>query len=174
LGYSFGLVIRPRPRQTGQSKDVAEQSLIWIDEWRLDKVIVNGLSDLKVEEPTAKRMVALIKLLTRHQRWFEVDRSERSQTYQVLDSLLRDDDIQKFVNVNRYDNILWFNKEAFDELLAWLMLIAVVDTGSNPLLSPTEIVKEIGKYYEMVQEIREAQARSHYQVDKLLIRVKHE
>jgi glycosidase len=155
-------------------KNVAEQSLIWIDEWRLDKVIVNGLLDLKVEEPTAKRMVALIKLLTRHQRWFEVDRSERSQTYQVLDSLLRDDDIQKFVNVNRYDNILWFNKEAFDELLAWLMLIAVVDTGSNPLLSPTEIVKEIGKYYEMVQEIREAQARSHYQVDKLLIRVKHE
>ncbi len=155
-------------------KNVAEQSLIWIDEWRLDKIIVNGLLDLKVEEPTAKRLVALIKLLTRHQRWFEVGRSERSQTYQVLDSLLRDDDIQKFVNVNRYDNILWFNKEAFEELLAWLMLIAVVNRGSNPLLSPTEIVKEIGKYYEMIQEIGEAQARSDYQVDKLLIRVKHE
>jgi len=53
-----------------------------------------------------------------------VPASEPNRAYQVLQSLLRDNEVQRFLQVNRYQDVLWFNGEAFEEL-------AVVDDGGG-------------------------------------------
>jgi hypothetical protein len=63
---------------------------------------------------------------------------------------------------------LWYNREAFDQMLALTLLAAVVDTGSRTTHDPTDIAKEIGNYYAVVRALRQAQAGSDYRVDKLL------
>ncbi len=150
------------------TRDFAEQGRGFIGEWRLDKVIVNQLLDSGLDEGAAGRRVTLIKLLTRHQQWFKTGRLDQNQAYAVLDSLLKDDEVQEFIQVNRHDGILWFNKESFDELLFWLMLTAVMEIGSDPLRSPTETVKGIEECYAMIQKFQEAEKKSEYQVEKLL------
>jgi glycosidase len=156
-------------------KNFQEQSRNLIDEWRLDKILVNQLLDSGfLDEGSAKRLVTLIKALTRHQTWFETGRPDRNRAYKVLDSLFKDNEIQKFIQANQHDGVLWFNKESFEELLFWLMLVAVVEIGSAPLHSPTEVVKEIERSHEIIQRIQEAEEKSNYQVEKLLMAVKQE
>ena len=42
-------------------------------------------------------------------------------------SLLSDSDALNYLGVNRYQDILWFNKEAFEDLMWWLFIIAAVE-----------------------------------------------
>jgi hypothetical protein len=151
------------------SKNIAEQSGNWIDEWRLDKIMISALIDLGIDEGSVRRSVQLIKLLTHHQDWYEIGPSAQNRTFEVLDPLLKDDQVQTFIQVNEHDGIRWLNKESFDELLFWLMLVAVVEIGSSPLHSPTQVVKEIEECRGVIQKIQEAEMTSEYQVEKLLM-----
>jgi hypothetical protein len=144
-------------------KDFVDQSRSWIDEWRLGKIIANLFVELGFEESTALRSVTLIKLLTAYQRWFEV-----KSAYQALESLLKDSDVQQFLQVNRYNDILWFNKESFDELQWWLLIVASVQIDSDIQKSATEVVKEIEDCYAILKVWQHGEKRSNYQVEKLL------
>jgi hypothetical protein len=153
-------------------KDSAERSYSWIDEWRLGKTIARVLMDLGHEEAAAVRWVIMIKLSTRHQHWFELPTSVQNQPHHILESLLKDHEVNQFLKVNRFNDILWFNKEAFDELSGWLLQVAIVDLISDPLRSPSKRVKEIARCYRIILKWKEAEKRSEYQVEKLLEAVK--
>jgi len=111
--------------------------------------------------------VSLIKLLVRHPHWWKSKTPDQNQAHQALDSLLKDEEVQRFLQVNRHEGTLWFNRESFEELLFWLMLIAVVDFASDPLLSAARIVEEIEDRYAMLQRFQEAEKKSDYQLEKL-------
>src|SRR5262249_40976798 len=50
-------------------KNFAAQSRTWIDEWRVDRILVDVFRKLNVEESATRQGIAVIKLLTTHQRW---------------------------------------------------------------------------------------------------------
>ena len=148
--------------------DFEERSRSWIDEWRLGKTIASVLGDLGLEETAAWKSVSVVKLLAKHQRWYEVKRSDQNQAYRVLESLLKDGEVHQFLQVNRYNDILWFNKEAFDELRWWLFLVAVVEISSDPLRSAHEVVKDVEECYTIIKTLHQAEKKSSYQLEKLL------
>jgi hypothetical protein len=86
----------------------------------------------------------------------------------VLASLLKENEVHHILQINRYNDILWFNKESFEEMLGWLMLEATVEISSDPVRSPSEIVKDLEDCYETVKSLEEAEKKSGYQVEKLL------
>lgn len=142
----------------------ALQSRSWIDEWRLGKVIAAVLQELGVAEPEARRAVMLIKVLTSHQRWERrVDR--------LLHALIEDSDVRQFLQVNRYQGVLWFNKEAFDQLRWWLLLVTVVQIMADPDQPPDEVSKQVAEAFDTVVQMRRAERKSGYQVEKLLAAV---
>jgi glycosidase len=146
----------------------AEQSRSWIDEWRLGNTILGVLRDFGLEEIDAWSSLTLIKWLTGHQRWFEVKGPHRKQAYEILESLLKDGEVQQFLQVNQYNNIWWFNKEAFEEMLWWLMLVAALELGSDPLRPVNAVVAELERCYSIIQAWQQAEEKSEYQVAKLL------
>jgi glycosidase len=149
-----------------------ERSRKLIDEWRLDKIMISVLIDSGIDDGSAHKSVHLITLLTQHQDWYETGRTAQNRTFDVLNSLLKDDRIQTFIQVNKHDGILWFNKENFGELLFWLMLVAVVEIGSDPLRSPAQVVKEIEECHGIIHTIQKAEMKSEYQIEKLLMALK--
>jgi len=147
--------------------EFAEQSRSWIDEWGLGRTIAGVLMDLGLEEEAAWRSVALIKLLTRYQHWFQVKVSAANQAHQILESLLKDSEVHQFLKVNRYDDILWFNREAFDELTRWLLRVATMEINSS--LRPTsQRINEMKRCKEIIGKWEEAEEKSEYQVARLL------
>jgi len=149
----------------------ARQSRTWIDEWLLGRILAGALQSLGLEEAQARQAVTAIKLLTTHQRWFAAEAPEKGRAYQVLEALLRDGDVQLFLQVNRYRDVLWYNKEAFDQLLWLLFLLPVIEAGTNPLWQTMEVIEGLLGHYAVIRELQRAGQVSEFQVEKLLAAV---
>ena len=149
-------------------REFAGQSHTWIEEWGFTKTILGVLRDLGLEEAAAWNSLTVIKWLTSYQRWFEVKPSGQEQAYGILELLLKDSDVQQFLQVNQCNDIWWFNKEAFEEMLWWLMMVAALTIGSDPLRPVNAVVEELQKCYSIIQTWQGAEEKSEYQVEKLL------
>ena len=126
------------------------------------------LKDLGLEEAAAWGSLTVIKWLTGHQKWFETKPSDPNPASTTLESLLRDGDLRQFLQINQSRDIWWFNKEAFEEMLWWLMMVAAVTIGSDPLRPVNGVIEELERCYSMIQKWQQAEEKSEYQVEKLL------
>jgi hypothetical protein len=171
LGWLFA-------RQLGKiiSIDAYEEiSRSWMDEWMLNKIFVSTLNDLGLDERSNWRAVTLVKLLTSHHAWWKIieavqGKKGKSASYQILSSILSDSDALGYLGVNRYQEVLWFNKEAFADLLWWLFIIAAVEItgvsiqGENADANGKSILR---CYDEITSLLANAQV-SGYKLEKLL------
>ncbi|RPI88061.1 MAG: alpha-amylase [Chloroflexi bacterium] len=155
------------------TEDARDISRSWIDEWLFGKGIASMLVDMKVDEGNAWRGVARVKLMIQHSLWCENKDSSNGSGFLVLQDWLRDSDVQQFIGTNRYQGVLWYNKESFDDMLWWMFHAAVVDilTESKDG-SGQEVVSKITDCYELVKKLRDAEALSEYKLDKMIELVK--
>jgi glycosidase len=171
----FGWLFTRKLGKVLDKESYPEQSRTWIDEWLLAKILATSLQDIELDEGSAWRAVTAIKLLTTHQKWPQASKPGKEQAFQSLQTWLKDIEIQYFVGVNRYQSILWFNQESFEELLWWMFAGAVVDICSGQL--PPQAAKppashpaaeEIVACYDVIKKLLKAAEGSGYQVEKLL------
>ena len=150
------------------AKDYADLSRGWIDEWLLGRILARAIQNMGVDYATAERAVGLIKLLTSNQRWFEFKAPQPANrlAFAALSRLLRDSEVQQFMGVNRHQGVLWFNKEAYEQLIGWLTLPAVVDSVVS--LSDEKAVAQVEERLAVVRKLLAASEASEYQVEKLL------
>jgi len=139
------------------------QSRSWIDEWLLGKVLAGVLQDLGLDEGAAWRAVALIKLMTSHQEWPAVDAAKADV---LVRTLLGDGEVQHYVQVNRYQDVLWFNKEAFEELLRGLLWVALVRAAARRSIAAAN--QEASARWDVLETLRRAAEASGYRVEELL------
>jgi hypothetical protein len=144
------------------------QSRSWMDEWLLSKLVAGALHDLGLDQGGARWSVGVVKILVNHQRWFEMKATKTNRAYQVLRSWLRDSEVQQFLQVNRYRDLLWFNKEAFSQLLAWMLTLAALELSADPSRATDEVAPDIVACYDVVKKLQEAEAASDYQLAKLI------
>ena len=45
---------------------------------------------------------------------------EPPETADLLESWLKDEELRRFLEVHRFDGVVWFRKEAFEDFLWWL------------------------------------------------------
>ena len=171
-GTLFGWLFTHALGKVAGERDFRQQSRSWLDEWQLGKVLAGVFGDLGLDEGAAWQAVRVVQILISHQSWFELKATRAERAYQVLLSWLRDREVQQFIQVNRYRDVLWFNKETFDQLLRWMMTIAVVETSAIPERPVGEVARMIHNSYEVIKKIRRAQLKSEYQVVKLIEAVK--
>jgi hypothetical protein len=63
---------------------------------------------------------------------------------------------------------LWFNHEAFSELLDWMLTIAVVEIAADVELAPHERVQQIACCCQVIEALQRAEEASEYRVTKLV------
>lgn len=146
--------------------DTEALSRSWLDEWMLNRIISATAQQIGVSENGARQAVTLIGLLTSHQHWFDAVSSKPA--YQVLETWMRDPDTQRSLGVNRYQDVLWFNKEAFEGLLWWMMFLAVVQVGSDPEKPAGRAIEQIISGYDLIRQFQRAADASGYQVRTLM------
>jgi hypothetical protein len=155
--------------------DYQEISRSWIDEWMLGKIIASALQDMQVDQGAAWRAVSLVKILTGQHDWCEIGENGSDSPYQVLQVWLKDEEVHRYLGVNRYQDILWFNKESFGELLWWMYIVGVVhameETSDieNPDLTNTAPILDC---YQVIKVIQKAAEASGYQLEGLLSGIK--
>jgi len=149
-----------------------EISRTWIDEWLLTKIMAAGLVDLGLTRDESEKALMLTRLMTSHADWYEESSKDPQAGATLLQIWLKDTDFQRFLQINRYQDILWYNREAFDELLWWLNISSLV-TSAREIQEPEEIIEAAEARYAIIKQLLAAQAASGYQVEKLLAAVKN-
>jgi hypothetical protein len=144
------------------------QSRSWVDEWLLRKIIAEALYNLGADEAAVTRGIVLVNALINQQRSLAEHASEPKPAYRVAEAWLKDDDVRAFLKVNRFQNVLWYNKESFDQMLGLALLAAVLDAEARPDSQPSAAAEEIAGYYKIVRALQQAQAQAEYRVDNLL------
>lgn len=145
-----------------------ERSRSWIDEWLLGRILASSMEDLGLSESESWDSIWVIKILTSHQKWYEIKSPKSKRAYRILETFLEDEDVQRFLQVNRHQGILWFNKEAYDQLLAWMMSIAAINVISDPDLEKSQKIELIASQFQVIRKLKKAESQSDYQIEKLL------
>ncbi len=144
----------------------AEISRSWLDEWGLLRQVENTLINLGLDMDQAQSAIKILKLLTTHQNWTDTINGITARA--LMENWLVDDEIRNFLNINRYDDILWFSKEAFETLMWWIMAAGLIDQTARPQTSFSEALEVLFDAFEMIQTILKSETKSEYQAGKLL------
>jgi glycosidase len=162
-GTLFGWLFTHQLGAIADEETWSETSYRWLEDWLLSKVITEALLDMEVTKQKAQRAVATIKLLVRHHQLLTPDQD--TDAHELLHTLLSDHKTQAYLGVNRHEKILWFNKEAFESMLWWLMVATAVTASADKEVDADEVIT---RQYALITTLQEAEATSDYQVEKLL------
>ena len=166
LNVLYGWAIVRSVGKTDKETGYEKTSRALMDELLLGQTMEDTLRNLGFDEQHLSQLVTAVAFLTTHQHW-NSDATGRS-IHSFVELLLNDSDIKKFIRVNRHRGVLWFSKEGFDDLLFYLLVIAVTDLFSDGQKTEEERTAEIARAYGILKPLLSAAEQSGYQVEKLL------
>jgi hypothetical protein len=176
-GILFGWTFTQNLGKVLGEEEYEERSRRLIDEWLIGNILANSLQDLDIDAEIAWNIVTCIKALVRHQNWYLDNTPKRGRAFRILESWIKDEDIHQYLNINSYAGILWFNKEAMESILRWMLSIGTIkllvdDDLKNLKNLDNDLVNEIADLFSVIKKIKKASDESEYQLDKLLAAVK--
>ena len=142
------------------------QSQSWFEEWQIGKVIREMGSNYQLNDTDLHTLSQTVYTLFGLTSWindFNFDEFDK-----WLKTLLRRQDIQQYLKVNRYQGQLWFNQERFESLIWWLFVVAILDLQSNPKITTNVLVEKLLILNEIMSKLTEIMIQSEYRFDKLI------
>ncbi len=142
------------------------QAQTWFKEWQFAKVIRELGEEYNFSDSQKHSMTQMIYTLLGISEWYENFEINQFETW--FKTLLSQPDVQQFLNVNRYQGNLWFNKERFESLAWWLFAIAIIAIGSNTKISTNTMIEKLLILNRVRKMLIEKMEKSEFRFDKLL------
>jgi hypothetical protein len=111
----------PRPRVAG-----------WLDELLLARVLERQLRRAGLDGERSRRALSMIRLLLELEGWWRPDADGEVDLRGLVERVVAGDAGRAVLGVNRHEGVLWFRAEGFDDLVALLRLIAMLETWADP------------------------------------------
>ena len=155
-----------------QSKENADQiSRSWLDEWLLARLFAKSLRDLEIEENRILQTLGLLKLMVAHQHIAIFAEETMPNAAGLLTDLLGYPEVHQFLQVNRYQDVLWFNREQYELLTTGLIVLILMEIF-------TDFDRKKFGYYQQqlacMEQLILMGPESGYQLERLLELAKRE
>lgn len=143
-----------------------DYSNAWLDEWQLSRPLAEILHNLSISEDEVQNQLLLLRLGISQQDWY--DQARKTPCRDIFAAWFSDPEIQSFLRVNRYQDVLWYNREAFEQFTWWMLILPIISEQANPATDHTTATEMILNLYEIITTLRKAEKRSGYQFEKLI------
>lgn len=153
-------IVLSHVRESIFEKNGRQESLV--DRWRLAKPLVYSFVRSGIDEGQAHGELHLLNALER------IPLPKDAGLVPPVEFALVDPYVKEFLRVNLWDNVLWFNKERFEELLGWIFIVSAVQTFKSSDQSITDAKKKAGAEFKSLNSILRNAEQSKYQVDAFL------
>ena len=134
----------------------------WIDEYMLGKIIQQAAVANGLDETAKWEAVLLMKLLVAHPADFN---APHTSPFQVIHSLFADYDAQAYLQINRYQEVVYFNRERFRSLINTWFIANQAVINSLPQEDRSRARRTLSR---MRTTITLAEKKSMYRVDNFL------
>ncbi len=118
-----------------------------------------GFSDYE-----AYKNIQLLKVLVGHSNWMTRDQSE---PLEVFERLIADQETRHYLEVNEYNQVMWFNQDMLDKALVYLQATGLIQVATLGQVSTSKLSELFIETKSVITAISEAADKSEYQVDKL-------
>ncbi|MDW8426231.1 MAG: DUF4332 domain-containing protein [Meiothermus sp.] len=137
-----------------------------LEEWRLGRVLEQTLIELGLGEGEARRSVGLTKLLVAHPELAQ----NPGLLGQRMPGLLQDSDVQGFLQINRFEGKVYFNREAHQAWLEGLsqLSLALAASEGEP---PSKLKKQGRAWSALTAKLSKAAASSGFVVEQYLAQI---
>jgi hypothetical protein len=133
-----------------------------VDDWLLGKLIRQAFAGLSVAQDQLNDRLVLLKTLLRQDNWLFDPQADLKEAVQ---SWFGNAQLQSWLKVHRFNGILWFNQEAMEE---WLWWVLVLSAHHILVKSKQDIPKQVVILHNGVQKLKNVVIESGYQVEKLI------
>lgn len=140
-----------------ESLEQPESGTSAIDEWLLGRVLSDNFKSMGLESGIAQRSVGLIKVLAA-QPPLPATPSPKVRK-DLIAAWLSDPQVQQYLRVNRFENQIYFNREAFEALLSASIRLVPVQGKANTKLNP---------WYGLFDQYRLEARKAGYKLEGLL------
>jgi len=164
-GAVFGWLFTRGLGKVVRRKDYQELSGEWLEEWLLVRRLAAALEGMGYSPENVWQGTELVKILLRYPL---AEECIEKKPVELVESWFSDHQLQTWLQVNRFQDVLWFNKEAFEEWLWWALAMSTFTICSDKRFSPEEVPKQFMSVARKLEKVRKAVKGSDYQVDKLL------
>jgi hypothetical protein len=144
----------------------------WIDERLFGKKIQAALQGFGLDSGTSQRCTDLVCVLTAIQGWYTPQRTARELARHLVESWLIDPAARQYLQVHAYDDVLWFNRESFEELSWWSIASEIISLNADPDKTPAGFEKALETCLQVMSRLEEIKQESGFQVEKLVDWVK--
>ncbi|MEM7483281.1 MAG: alpha-amylase family glycosyl hydrolase [Acidobacteriota bacterium] len=131
-----------------------------VDQWLLLPEIRRAVAVGAEEEESDARAQA-VRLFTDSSfaNWWRA--KVESGAGELFERWLVDPEVRRFLGVHRFDDTVWFHREAFATFVRWLALTAALaEAGDEPEMNPSRAA-------DLLQDLSTASAASGYRLDSL-------
>jgi glycosidase len=129
-----------------------------------DKVIRNSFSEMQIPGHEINQDIKILHILLRHESGLDI--SEDDPLAAFMDELLEDPYAREFLKINRYNGVLFFNKEAFEEIFLWLFIIFLGKQLRNNWEEKRLTIKVINDKYRLYKKLLKTAQDCGYRLDE--------
>lgn len=148
-------------------KSYEKNTIDLLDDWLLDKIIRNSLSEFGFDNYNINKIINLIKITALHQNFFKNNLSRKNKDINLFQKLISDSNIRLLINVNLYDNILWFNKENFELFLNNIFINNFIELVNFEKDIDKKNLKLINEIFDTIEKWKKHAQGNSYQLDKM-------
>ena len=116
----------------------------WLDELLLTRLLSENFGQRGLLDGN----MHLLKVMILSSNWLEQAFENANAAF---DALLQNSDVQQFLQVNRYQGTLYFNKENFEKLLAASFTVSRL-SGDNEKATQKQILELIERFVKSAEE----------------------
>lgn len=143
-----------------------EISTIWFDEWQFSRLARETLQSLGATIDQAERAVNAIRMSMGMQHWYS-DCSQQEFS-EILQEWMSTPEIQQYLKVNRFEDQVWYDADAFESFEEILSLMPVFEILNQPGMDHSSLVEALIGSREILSRLHEISLKSEYKLDKLL------
>jgi glycosidase len=147
-------------------KDFESASIALFEKWRLGDIVTDCFAQMGIGPETRQKLLNALTMSIVIQCWYV--RSTQMKTHALFVKLFSIQQVQRFLGFNLFEEIIWFNEEAMQELEWWMIALAFYHSLSGGDFTATLVHEAVIGSYEVTQQLREARLQAGYQVEKLV------
>jgi len=159
----LGFAATARLSMTVAKKNSGMKSNELFIKYRLDTVFLELFKDFEISEFHAEKIIRHIRAFVFYQNWWKDFKTGDG----LIKKVFSDPNMSLILQINEYEEELWFNKESFDNFIAGLFVVSVLDILRSKS-KPTEKKKAFTARFKMLQDLLELSEKSEYNVGKML------
>jgi glycosidase len=143
--------------------DYQNTGISLFDEWKAGQFIQSAVVEMGCSPDEAVRIVKQVRVLVSLQNWTQEPLNRKPASF--IQEALGNSDIQLLLQVNRYNDILWYSREGFFDLQNCILSATVF----NPDVSDSSLQhEEFAQAREIIDALKKAAEKSDFQIEKLL------